>query len=137
MLFADWRELKEVAADAAQSHSLDAGEIEEPEGQRFAHGFGEVLGGVLEVEAMQPLHGAKRLTAVALAQLRHQLAPFQAREALDSHVLAKLDGVVRELRLVVLKKDDCVYDFALITSRQAFDGADSVFANVLDSFEVR
>lgn len=63
--------------------------------------------------------------------------PFQSREALDSHIIAKLDGVVRELRLVVLKKDDCVYDFALVSSRDAFADANATFTSILDSFEVR
>ncbi len=36
------------------------------------------------------------------------------REALRTHVRASLDGVAREILFYVLKKDDCVYDFALI-----------------------
>jgi len=40
--------------------------------------------------------------------------PFAEREALFTDVEAKLDGVRRRLRLVVLKKDGCVYDFALV-----------------------
>lgn len=43
--------------------------------------------------------------------------PFDGREALRSHVQAKLDGVPRELVLYVMKKDGCVYDLALIASR--------------------
>lgn len=39
---------------------------------------------------------------------------MDGREALRTHVLAKLDGVPRELLLTVLKKDGCVYDFALL-----------------------
>lgn len=42
------------------------------------------------------------------------LVPLDAREAMRTHVVAKLDGVARELVLVVLKKDGCVYDLALI-----------------------
>lgn len=41
--------------------------------------------------------------------------PMDGREALRTHVVATLDGVPRELLLYVMKKDDCVYDFALIT----------------------
>jgi hypothetical protein len=41
--------------------------------------------------------------------------PLDGREALRSHITAKLDGVARELLLVVVKKNDCVYDFALIS----------------------
>lgn len=40
--------------------------------------------------------------------------PLDGREALRSHVMARLDGVPRELLLYVLKKNQCTYDFALI-----------------------
>lgn len=43
-----------------------------------------------------------------------QRLPMDGREALRSHVSASLDGVPRELLFYVLKKDDCVYDFALV-----------------------
>jgi hypothetical protein len=39
---------------------------------------------------------------------------IDGRDALFSHYLAKMDGVARELGLVVLKKDGCIYDFAYI-----------------------
>ncbi|MBW2460774.1 MAG: hypothetical protein JRH11_03945 [Deltaproteobacteria bacterium] len=43
-----------------------------------------------------------------------ELVPMDDREALITHLIAKLDGVPRELVLTVLKKDGCIYDFALI-----------------------
>jgi hypothetical protein len=43
-----------------------------------------------------------------------ELLPFSSREALRTHLTAKLDGVPREILLTVLKKDGCVYDFALV-----------------------
>jgi len=43
-----------------------------------------------------------------------ELVPMISRQALRTHVRARLDGVPRELLLVVLKKDGCVYDFALV-----------------------
>jgi hypothetical protein len=42
------------------------------------------------------------------------VVPLDGREALRSHVTARLDGVERELLLYVLKKDECTYDFALV-----------------------
>ena len=42
------------------------------------------------------------------------IVPMDEREALRTHVVARLDGVPRELLLYVLKKDDCVYDLALL-----------------------
>ena len=44
-----------------------------------------------------------------------RVVPMDGREALRTHVVARLDGVPRELLFVVMKKNDCVYDFALIT----------------------
>ena len=35
------------------------------------------------------------------------------------HLHAKLDGVPRDILLQILKKDDCVYDFGLVTPRGA------------------
>jgi len=53
---------------------------------------------------------------------------FAEREALVTDLSAKLDGVPRRLRLVVLKKDGCVYDFALVGPADArFDRARADF----------
>lgn len=43
-----------------------------------------------------------------------ELVPMDGREALRTHVVARLDGVPRELLFYVMKKDDCVYDLALL-----------------------
>jgi len=43
------------------------------------------------------------------------IVPMDGREALRTHVVARLDGVPRELLFYVLKKDDCVYDLTLLT----------------------
>lgn len=53
-----------------------------------------------------------------------ELVPFDGREALRTHVRARLDGVPRELLLYVLKKDGCVYDLGLVTpTGRAFEDA--------------
>lgn len=57
------------------------------------------------------------------------LVPIDGREALRTHVIARLDGVPRELLLYVLKKDGCIYDFALVTPPGAS------FERSLESFE--
>lgn len=64
-----------------------------------------------------------------------QTLPFAQREALFTDVVAKLDGVRRRLRLVVLKKDGCVYDFALVGPPDArFDQARGAFDAWLSGF---
>ena len=47
-------------------------------------------------------------------KLEQHTAMLDGREALFSHYTAKMDGVARELGLVVLKKDGCIYDFAYV-----------------------
>ncbi len=39
---------------------------------------------------------------------------LDGRDALFTHYIAKMDGVARELGLVVVKKDGCIYDFAYV-----------------------
>ncbi len=64
-----------------------------------------------------------------------ELVPMDGREALRTQARAKLDGVPRQLELVVLKKDGCVYDFALVTRPgETFARAQAVFRTMLDSF---
>ncbi|HJK92543.1 MAG TPA: hypothetical protein RMH85_10735 [Polyangiaceae bacterium LLY-WYZ-15_(1-7)] len=64
--------------------------------------------------------------------------PMAGREALRTHLRAKLDGVPRELVLVVLKKDGCVYDFALVAPPGArFAAASEAYERLLASFETR
>jgi hypothetical protein len=47
--------------------------------------------------------------------VEEELVPMDGREALRTHFTAKLDGVPRDILLQILKKDDCVYDFGLVT----------------------
>jgi hypothetical protein len=60
--------------------------------------------------------------------------PFDGREALRSHVRAKLDGVPRELLLYVTKKDGCVYDFALVSSPERFAEVTPSYERFVQSF---
>lgn len=63
-------------------------------------------------------------------EIREQtVVPMDGREALRTHAVARLDGVPRELLFYVMKKDQCVYDMALVTpTGDSFDRA-------LESFE--
>ncbi len=61
--------------------------------------------------------------------------PMAGREALRTHVVAKLDGVPREMLFYVLKKDGCVYDLALIAAPGAsFADARTAFERVVGGF---
>lgn len=64
-----------------------------------------------------------------------ELVPLAGREALRTHVRARLDGVPRELLLVVTKKNECVYDFALVAAPGAeFEATRPAFDAVVASF---
>jgi hypothetical protein len=70
--------------------------------------------------------------------LDEQLVPMDGREALRTHLTAKLDGVPREILLQILKKDTCVYDFGLITPPgQGFSEALGDFDQMLAGFTTR
>jgi hypothetical protein len=42
--------------------------------------------------------------------------PFDGREARHTRMTAKLDGVLRDFDIFVLKKDGCVYDFVYVSA---------------------
>lgn len=66
------------------------------------------------------------------------LVEIDGREALRTHVVAKLDGVPRELLLHVMKKNGCTYDFALVAPPgERFAQARASYDVVLQSFETR
>jgi hypothetical protein len=73
-------------------------------------------------------------------QPRHEIArrpvTLDGRAALDTRVDAALDGVPVALDLVVIKKDDCVYDFALVASREAFAARRPDFDRFVAGFAV-
>ena len=65
-----------------------------------------------------------------------KLVSLSGREALETHVDAKLDGVLRTLVLTVLKKDGCVYDFALVVRPEQTDTFLRSYRNMIQSFSV-
>lgn len=64
-----------------------------------------------------------------------QLIPMDNREALFTHLRARLDGQARQLALVVLKKDGCVYDFSLVSvDNEEFGNLLAEFKTFLSDF---
>lgn len=60
---------------------------------------------------------------------------LDGREALRTELTAKLDGVKRRFRVIVLKKDSCVYDFSEIaTEGKTTAESDRVFDDVVAGF---
>ncbi|WP_371877538.1 hypothetical protein [Pyxidicoccus parkwayensis] len=68
-------------------------------------------------------------------ELSSQLVPMAEREALRSRYLAKMDGVPVQLELVVLKKDNCVFDFSYVAPPGMADARMADFDTVLAGFE--
>lgn len=67
--------------------------------------------------------------------VEEEVVPMDGREALRAHFTAKLDGVPRDILLQILKKDGCVYDFALITpAGPSFDDALADFDALVAGF---
>ena len=59
------------------------------------------------------------------------------RKALVTTLTASIDGVSRKLRILVLKKDGCVYDVVLSAHPDRWTSAEAGFTRVIERFEVR
>lgn len=70
--------------------------------------------------------------------IAEETIPMDSREALRTHLYAKLDGVRRELLLYVLKKDGCVYDFSLVAPPgSSFTSARQTYEELVGGFRAR
>lgn len=69
------------------------------------------------------------------AVLEEQVIPFDAREALHSVVVAKLDGVPQKFSIYVLKKNGCVYDLMYLSRPDRFDLGVRAFDDFARSFK--
>ena len=81
------------------------------------------------------LNGFTAYTYPPVDETDLQVVTLDGRDALRTHLVAKLDGVPRELLLVVMKKDNCLYDFALVAPPgQRFEQARPDFERLVSSF---
>jgi hypothetical protein len=62
--------------------------------------------------------------------------PWSGREALETDVLVKIDGVPRRLMTFVMKKDACIYDIVFAAPPTKFDEQVPVYFKVRDQFSV-
>ncbi len=62
--------------------------------------------------------------------------PLSDREALESLITVKVDGVPQKMKILVLKKDYCVYDIVFSSPPEAFDALLPAYTSVLDQFSV-
>ncbi len=68
--------------------------------------------------------------------LEQETKPWSKREALETVVTGKLDGVLRKKVLFVLKKDGCVYDIVYDAPPDRFDQGLATYRRVRDGFDV-
>ncbi len=61
---------------------------------------------------------------------------YQKREALDSTLIASLDGVKRKIRYLVFKKDGCLYDLVLISPIKYFKENNVDFSKIIKNFKI-
>ncbi|NOK18221.1 hypothetical protein [Corallococcus carmarthensis] len=61
---------------------------------------------------------------------------LDGREALRSRYVAKLDGVPISLELVVLKKDNCVFDFSYVAPVGTADARMADFESLFEGFRL-
>jgi hypothetical protein len=65
--------------------------------------------------------------------LEQRKIPIAQREGLLSSITAKLDGVERYIKIVVLKKNRCVYDMVL-SSPTKIDSSNNDFDEMINTF---
>jgi hypothetical protein len=66
--------------------------------------------------------------------LEQKVVPMDGREAMNTVLSAKLDGVVKKFDVWVLKKDSCVYDFMYIARPDRFDQGVGDFDRFVQGF---
>ena len=68
--------------------------------------------------------------------LKSEKLIIEGREALNSIVIAKLDGVKRKINYFVLKKDGCLYDLVLISPIEYFNSNNREFLELIKNFKI-
>jgi len=67
-------------------------------------------------------------------KVQQRTAMLDGREALLSHYRASMDGVARELGLVVVRKNGCIYDFAYVAPVGQYASRLPQFQALVDGF---
>jgi len=67
--------------------------------------------------------------------LKSQKLPYNEREALNSIVEGKVDGVDTKMQLLILKKNRCTYMISYVALKKSFEKDQKNFQNFLNHFE--
>ena len=126
--------LREPSSPWERAHVSDEADLAWVDGDRVLHASGSC-----DPRLDIPLQALTNHLLIGFTERdieSETLREFNGREALVTRVSAKLDGVPREMELVVLKKNECVYDFSLVAPPGSrFDSALPAFEAMLQSFE--
>jgi len=68
--------------------------------------------------------------------ISQELMPFSRREALETIMTCKLDGVLRKRALFVLKKDGCVYDVVYDAAPEHFEEGLAGYRALRDGLDI-
>lgn len=71
-----------------------------------------------------------------LEVLEQETYVLDDREALHRIVRARLDGVLVQLGVTVIKKNNCIFDLVLLAPREHFDDVYPAYEDFVDGFEV-
>lgn len=85
-----------------------------------------------------PLDGIQQSMISGIDQIkiiRSQKIHFNQREALDSTIQGKVDGVDTKMQIVILKKNRCTYMISYVSLLKSFDADLATFQSFLKSFE--
>ncbi|MDP2344639.1 MAG: hypothetical protein Q8O67_27060 [Deltaproteobacteria bacterium] len=85
---------------------------------------------------LEGLTGELMMGSTEREVLSQVLKPFSGREALETIARAKIDGVLRQRALFVLKKDGCVYDVVYDAPPDRFADGLADYQKVRDGLEV-
>jgi hypothetical protein len=120
-----WRPLRLERADIAWHHP--------------GIGAGILVNSACEGVQDSPLIGLTNELLIGTTEreiLEQQVMPWSRREALESVVSGKLDGVPRKRAIFVLKKDGCVYDIVYDAPPATFEAGLAAYRRVRDGFDV-
>lgn len=84
------------------------------------------------------LEGMQQSTIYGLENikiLKSSRIPYNGREALNSVIEGKLDGVATKIELLILKKNSCNYILSYVALDKSFDVDNKYFKTFIESFE--
>ena len=84
-----------------------------------------------------PLHSLTQHLLIGMTEkkiIAEQTIPFSNREALETEVSAKIDGVPHHMKMMVFKKDGCVYDLFYSANPQFYESDIQAYIQTKGSF---